>query len=122
MQGTSKGASMNNNHVDITMGKVDGNTTRRQIIVKYGDHIDTVDFDLRDVSPVSRALESLPLPLWEQETFNYILDVLNQWARDELINYLEATVNPDGHLIDLYDTIDQISRNYRAEFGGPACP
>ncbi len=102
----------------LKLEPVDDHPTRRRLIATVDHDARVVELDITDAEPVERALHRLDLSGYDNYLTDYIAEALNGWIRQELIDYLEATVRPHGHLQPLYDTIELMQDQYRAQFGG----
>ena len=102
----------------LKLEPVDGHATRRRLIDTVNHDTRVAELDITDAQPVERAISMLALREADQHLIEYIAEALNGWIRQELIDYLEATVKPNGYLQPLYDTIELMQDQYRAQFGG----
>ena len=102
----------------LKLEPVDGHPTRRRLIATVNHDTRVAELDITDAQPVERAISMLALREADEHLKQYIAEALNVWVRQELIDYLESTVKPHGYLQPMYDTIELIQDQYRAQFGG----
>ena len=102
----------------LKLEPVDGHPTRRRLIATVNHDTRVAELDITDAQPVERAISMLALREADQHLIEYIAEALNGWIRQELVDYLEALVRPHSYLQPMYDTVEFIQRQYRAEFGG----
>lgn len=102
----------------IKLERVDDHATRRRLLCTINHNATAVEIDITDVDPVGLALSKLDLRAYDDHLIDYISDALDSWIRQELVDYLEDKVRIDRAMKPIYDTIDLIQRQYRAEFGG----
>ena len=102
----------------IKLERVDDHATRRRLLCTINHNATAVEIDITAVNPVGLALSKLDLRAYDDHLIDYITDALQSWIDQELVEYLEGLIRPHGYLQPMYDTIDLIQRQYRAEFGG----
>jgi len=92
--------------------------TRRLLICQVGGQEQVCEISIVDANPVEVALTKLNLGAY---TNDHLIDVIATWLNDkvrqELIDYLEAVVAPNRHLRPIYNTIELMQKQYKAEFG-----
>ena len=94
--------------------------TRRRLVFTNSDskQTESPDFDIRDADPIGRALNSPNMPALDSNMQAFVIGALNEMVKEELIKYLEECIEPTPALKDLYAVIENISKDYRSEFGG----
>ena len=102
----------------IKLEPVDEHPKRRRLLCTINHNATAVEVDITDVNPVELAMSKLDLRGYDDHLIDYITDALQSWIDQELVEYLEGLIRPHGYLQPMYDTIDLIQRQYRAEFGG----
>ena len=102
----------------IKLEPVDDHPKRRRLLCTINHNATAVEIDITDVNPVELAMSNLDLRGYDDHLIDYITDALQSWIDQELVEYLEGLIRPHGYLQPMYDTIDLIQRQYRAEFGG----
>ena len=102
----------------IKLEPVDDHPKRRRLLCTINHNATAVEIDITDVNPVELAMSKLALRGYDDHLIDYITDALQSWIDQELVEYLEGLIRPHGYLQPMYDTIDLIQRQYRAEFGG----
>tara|TARA_R110000824_G_scaffold371404_1_gene561135 strand:- start:3264 stop:3446 length:183 start_codon:yes stop_codon:yes gene_type:complete len=58
------------------------------------------------------------MPAFDSNMKAFVIGALNEMIKEELIKYLEECIEPSPALKDLYAVIENISKDYRSEFGG----
>ena len=111
-------ATMPRSVIYIKLEPVGDHPKRRRLLCTINHNATAVEIDITDVDPVGLALSKLDLRAYDDHLIDYITDALDSWIQQELVDYLEALVRPHGYLQPMYETIDLIQRQYRAEFGG----
>ena len=102
----------------IKLEPVDDHPKRRRLLCTINHNATAVEIDITDVNPVELAMSKLDLRGYDDHLIDYITDALQSWIDQELVEYLEGLIRPHGYFQPMYDTIDLIQRQYRAEFGG----
>ena len=102
----------------LKLEPVDDHPTRRRLIATVNHDTRVAELDIIDAEPVERAMHRLDLRGYDNYLIEYITEALNRWIRQELVDYLEATIRPHGHLQPLHDTVERMQQQYRTQFGG----
>ena len=106
-----------NNIIFIKLLPVYDEPTRRLLICQVGAQEQICEVSIVDANPIEVALTKLNLAA---HTNDHLLDVIATWLNDkirqELIDYLEAVVAPNRHLRPIYNTIEAMQKQYKAEF------
>ena len=101
----------------IKLLPVQDEPTRRLLICQVGAQEQICQVSIVDANPVEVALTKLNLAA---HTNDHLLDIIATWLNDkirqELIDYLEAVVAPNRHLRPIYNTIEAMQKQYKAEF------
>ena len=101
----------------IKLLPVQDEPTRRLLICQVGAQEQVCEVSIVDANPVEVALTKLNLAAHTNE---HLLNIISTWLNDkirqELIDYLEAVVAPNRHLRPIYNTIEAMQKQYKAEF------
>jgi hypothetical protein len=111
-----KGYTMTRNIIFLQFETVDATT--RRLVCTVNNNTRIAEIDITDVEPAERAMELLELAEADQHLKDFLTDAVNAFVKQELLAYLEATVEPHTYLEPLHDVLSTIQEQYKALYQG----
>ena len=114
--GQMKGYTMTQSIIFLQFETVDATTRRLVCTVNNNTRIAAID--ITDVEPAERAMDLLELAETDQHLKDFLTDAVNAFVKQELLAYLESTVEPHTYLAPLHDVLSTIQEQYKALYQG----